>query len=359
MIIKRLIAFVLCLLLFCCLTVIPFVHFADSVMLKSDFVKDLIYDLGIYDEVYVMFMEKGEEKVVGFFDDKDLGEDTGQWLWANIDQVMDEDYVEEFVKQNVDASVGYIIDDTQQLATFDLMPKYEELQVVTSENFTLDIFLGFLPEEVQFMLEMLGVTNAEGESSEKLVGVLKLVGIVDADGVIKAEFKDPVIESVFENNDEVKRIFMLSTTEELMEFVGFEDINAKLDAVQDKLHEIQGYYYYLLPVTIALILLMLLLGIKKSFGLSFKGMGITFAISSLVLFASSVVVRDYQDEIFDYISDFIVEYGLTINNQPIFNLVDMVSKEAIRFGMGYVVIAVVLVLFSLLFRKKKDKKVVM
>jgi len=335
MLLKKIIITILSVLLICMLTVIPYVYLVDNVILKSDFVKNTIDELGVYDDVYDIFMEKSEDKVIGFFDDNKFGSNTGLWFWGNVTQVMEEDYVKGFVKQNADASVEYVVDGVDSLSEFDLMPKYEQLKVVTADNLTMDVVMGVLPNELVVALKFLGIANDEGEINSMIKGL--------------------IIETVFETNDEVKDVFSIKTTEELMSFVGFNDYKEKLDVARDKLDEVRGYYSLVLPATVILLLLMLALGIK-SFWLSLKSMGLAFTFSALIAVVCGLAIKGSKGAAFKYLDDLAIGYGLTLNNSPIFDVIDLISKEVIKYGMTYLIIGIVLIVFSMLFKKEKDKK---
>ena len=357
MVFKRILIIILAVVLIGCLAIIPYVYVVENVLMKSDFLKPTIEEVGIYDDVYEMFMEESEKQIVSFFDENKFGSGTGTWFWGNVDQVMEEDYVKGFVKQNVDASVEYVIDGSEELATFDLMPKYEELKIVTSENLTMDIVFGVLPEELLAALKIFGFTDTEGPGSEELNSILVFLGIVDADGEINEKISDPIIESVFESNDQARQIFTISTTEELMSFVGIEDVKVKPDEVKADMMRYMDYATLLLPLTIGVLVLMLLLGIG-AFGRCLKSMGVAFALSALLAFICSWVIRGSKGTLFKLVDDIAIGYGFTLNNHPIFNVVEQISDQVLRFGMGYLIIAIVLIVFSMLFSKKNKKELV-
>jgi hypothetical protein len=332
MLVKKLIVLILAILLIACLVVFPYIYVVDNTVLKSDFLNETVNKAGIYDSAYDLFAKKGEKEVVGFFVDKDLGEGIGNWIWGNIDQVLDEPFVKDLAKQNVESSIGYVLGESDTLSEFDLTNKYDALKVVTAENLTMDIVLGVIPEQQAALLKFLGILREGGE--------------------IHPQIKTLMIDLVFESNKQIKEYFDISTTQELMTVAGIDGFQDTLDGYRAKLEDIRRYRDYPFLLGIILSAIMFVLGLKY-LRRSFKNLSITYFIGALITVCSGAIVVSSEKIAAKYAMQLVSDFGLAINQQAIFDVVKVVGKQAVTFGLYYLAISACLFVIAQIFKKKK------
>jgi hypothetical protein len=339
--IKWIISIIITIALVISLIVFPFIYVADKMFLSEEYYTETLDEIGVYDKAYDMIITKLDATVEKQEFKEGMPKDSVDWIVGNVKAVLTREYIKELMEKATADMVLYLKGDTDEMPTFDLMPKYDELRKLTESQLDL--------EKVSSLMQI----PTEGIP----VGFLSLLGIVDKDGNINATLKKEMLDLIFENNKMIKEPFMISSPVEVLEYAGLKDPLKSIEKIREKIIFVHRSVMVLLMFISFLTLFLILIWIKK-LKIPFMLNGFAYGAAALISFVSGTAMTNGNEIMLK-----ILNSRINAINDKLASIIDIneiimpFGKEIISKGMIFAGIAIMFFILSSIFKRRYKNKI--